>query len=400
MNVRVFNAGSSSLKFRLIALNRDTDSSQVLASGLVEKWGTPDAALKLTRGSSPAEHRSVAAESPADAAEHAIDACRPLGIDALGYRVVHGGPKFEQPVLITPEVVQGIDEVSTLAPLHNQLALASIRAGLKLLPDVPSVAAFDTGFGRTMPEVAALYAIPRALAEQNALRRYGFHGISHQYVSTRLLQLMNRPAPGTRLITCHLGNGSSVCAVRDGACIDTSMGLTPMEGLVMGTRSGDIDPGLVLHLIRTLHMSSDQVDTLLNRQSGMLGLSGRSGDMRDLEQAAGTGDADAKLAIEAFAYRARKYIGAYAAALSGVDAISFAGGIGEHSPGTRERICRGLEFLGLKLDPARNNAAPADRPSRVSDNSARVQVWVIPTDEELQIARDVVRKLSRSSAHT
>ena len=391
MNVLVLNAGSSSLKFRLLRMG---PVEQVIASGLVEKWGTPQAALRIEVSGRAPEHRSVAAETPAHAAEHAIESCRPQGIDVLGHRVVHGGARFREPVRIDATVVAGIREVSHLAPLHNGLALAGIEAGLRLLPRTPSVAVFDTAFHRTIPDVAALYAIPRDLADKHALRRYGFHGISHRYVCGSLLQCLARPPAGMRLITCHLGNGASVCAIRDGQSIDTSMGFTPMEGLVMGTRSGDIDPGLLLHLLTAVGLDADRLDELLNRQSGLLGLSGRSGDMRDLERAAAAGDARAALALEIFAYRVRKYIGAYAAALGGVDAIAFAGGIGEHSPDARARICRNLEYLGTRIDPARNGSTNPDLPSRISAETSAVQIWMIPTDEERQIAREIVELLT------
>jgi acetate kinase len=386
MNVLVLNAGSSSLKFRLLRIGT---GDPLLAGGLVEKWGTSQATLKLEVSGQSVQSRPIAAASQTHAAEHVIDACRELGIDATGHRVVHGGPKFREPVRVTPQVIDSIREVSHLAPLHNALALAGIEAALRALSNKPAVAVFDTAFHRTLPEVAALYAIPPELAEQHALRRYGFHGISHQYVSQKLIQCLDRPAAGTRLITCHLGNGASVCAIRDGISVDTSMGFTPMEGLVMGTRSGDIDPGLVLHLIINQGMKPAEVDHLLNYGSGLLGLSGRSGDMREIEQAAAEGDRRADLAREMFAYRVRKYIGAYAAVLGGVDAIAFAGGIGEHSPSTRQRICEGLSFLGAVPDQKRNEAASGTRESFIHAGTSRVQLWVIPTDEEMQIAREV-----------
>lgn len=395
MNVLVLNAGSSSLKFRLLRIGRaDAGKADELADGIVEKWGTPDAALRLTVDGRPPERRSVAAESSREAAAHAIQACLPFGIDAIGHRVVHGGSQYVQPTRITRPVIEGIRAVSHLAPLHNGLAIAGMEAGWELLPKVPAVAVFDTAFHRTLPPVAFRYALPLEWAGQHDLRRFGFHGISHQYVSGKLLECLGRLAAGTRLITCHLGNGSSLCAVRDGQSIETSMGLTPMEGLVMGTRSGDIDPGLVLHLMAELKMTVEQVDELLNRRSGLLGLSGRSGDVRDLEQAARAGDVRADAALESFAYRARKYLGAYAAVLGGVDAIAFAGGIGEHSAGTRMRIVRGLEFLGMSLDAARNVAVPKGLPARISTDDSRVAIWVIPTNEELQIAREVFGLLS------
>jgi len=388
MNILVLNAGSSTLKFRLLTL-RDANDQTVVVDGIVDKLRTTQAGLELTIAGRKPVRESVAAESATDAAAHAIRVCEPYGIEALGHRVVHGGSRFIEPARITAEVVRGIREVSSLAPLHNGNALAGIEAGIKLLPKIPAVAVFDTAFHATMPEVAARYAIPNDLAEKHALRRYGFHGISHQFVSGKLLACIGREARGTRLITCHLGNGASSCAIRDGRSIDTSMGLTPMEGLVMGTRSGDIDPGLVLHLMTALGMSAPQVDELLNHQSGLLGLSGVSSDVRELEKAAIGGDGHAELALELFAYRARKYIGAYAAVIGGVDAVAFAGGIGEHSAAMRARICRGLEFLGIRIDPASNERATGGAPERISVRGERAEIWVIPTDEEGQIAREV-----------
>jgi acetate kinase len=390
VNILVLNAGSATLKFRLLALRDAGDETpRLLVDGLVDKWGTPAAGLTLVAAGSGAHRESVAAMSPADAARHAIRVCQPHGIDAIGHRVVHGGPRFVEPARITPDVVRAIRDVSSLAPLHNANALQGIEAGLRQLPDVPAVAVFDTAFHRTLPDIAAQYAIPRELAERHALRRYGFHGISHRYVSRRLLACLGRGATGTRLITCHLGNGASVTAIRDGESVDTSMGLTPMEGLVMGTRSGDVDPGLVLHLITALGMTARQVDELLNHRSGLRGLCDHS-DMREVERAADAHDERARLAREAFAYRVRKYIGAYAAALGGLDAIAFTGGIGEHSPATRARICRDLAFLGIAIDAERNErAVDGETPAPIGRRDERVQVWVVPTDEEGEIAREL-----------
>jgi acetate kinase len=390
MKILVFNAGSSTLKFRLLALRDAADDRPVvLVDGMVDKWGTPQAGLRIAIADQAPTRRPVAAESPAEAAEHAIHVCQPHGIDAIGHRVVHGGPRFVHPARITPEVLAAIRDVSSLAPLHNANALQGIEAGLKLLPRLPAGAVFDTAFHATLPDVAARYAIPREVAEKHALRRYGFHGISHRYVSQRLLRCLGRGAERTRLITCHLGNGASLCAVRNGLSVDTSMGLTPMEGLIMGTRSGDVDPGLILHLITALNMSPTEVDRLLNHRSGLLGLSGRSGDTRDLQQAATDGDRRAEAALESFAYRVRKYLGAYAVCLGGLDAIAFAGGIGEHSPEMRSRICRGLGLLGIHIDEEVNRGATGDDPVRLSSETAAVQAWVVPTDEEGQIAREL-----------
>jgi acetate kinase len=388
MNILVLNPGSSSLKFKLLEARSLTEMN-VLAQGGVERIGTPQISVRTHPGESQPIDAS-AVHSMQDAAELILRRMTNLTVDAIGYRVVHGGDRFEEPARITSEVVDDILALSELAPLHNAAALECIRTGQRLMPQTPAFAVFDTSFHQTMPDVARRYAIPRDLADQHHLHRFGFHGISHRFVSTQLLNLLGRStAAGTRLISCHLGNGASLCAIRDGKSIDTSMGLTPLEGLVMGTRSGDIDPGLVLHLVRALKMSADDIDDLLNHRSGMLGLSGRSADVRDLEAVAAAGDADAEAALESFAYRCRKYIGAYAAALGGVDGIAFAGGVGEHSPAMRARILRGLEFLGITLDTQRNLSATGQ--SSAAIGAGGVSVWVIPTDEERQVAEEVFR---------
>ncbi len=402
MNILVLNAGSSTLKFRLFRMEDQASESaagreEPLAEGLLDRVGTPQASLRVSAVGQPPATRPVTADTPAQAAEQVFTQLTapeaaaphpPIQIEALGYRIVHGGAQFVGPTRLNAEVVATIRALGELAPLHNPAAADGIEAGLRLLPDVPAVAVFDTAFHHTLPDVAATYALPLDLSRQLRLRRYGFHGISHRYVSGRLLECLGRGIEGTRVITCHLGNGASVCAVRDGKSVDTSMGLTPLEGLVMGTRSGDVDPGLVLYLLRGRGMTADAVDDLLNHRSGLLGLSGRSGDVRDLEQAASTGDKRSELALECFAYRARMYLGAYAAALEGLDAVAFTGGIGEHSVSMRERICRRMEFLGLQLDAERNRNVSAADPTRISADDSSVQLWVIPTDEELQIARE------------
>ena len=370
MNILALNAGSSSLKYRLFS--KTADAEEVLAEGIAER---------------------VDGEAVLPAAQKAIAHCQPLGIDAVGHRLVHGGAKFQEPTQITPEVLDALRGLRELDPLHNQTEVALIEAAQKLLPDAPAFALFDTAFHRTLPEVAYRYALPHDLSERLGLRRYGFHGLSHRFVSERLLQCLRREASGTRLITCHLGSGASVCALRDGQSVDTSMGMTPLEGLVMGTRSGDVDPGLLLYLLRTQNMTPEQLDDLLNQQSGLKGLSGGTSDIRDLEHAASGGDARAELALGIFAYRVRKYLGAYAAVLGGVDAVAFTGGIGEHSASMRERICRGMEFLGLRLDLSRNQAAAGKEAAPVSPDSSPISVWVIPTDEERQIAREVAALL-------
>jgi len=365
MNILALNVGSSSLKFRLFQIAPDAET--VLTEGVVERLDAHDVL---------------------PAAQKAIEQCRPLGIDAVGHRVVHGGARFSQPTRVTPDVLQGLHALEALDPLHNPAEVALIEATQRLLPAAPNVAVFDTAFHRTLPERAWRYALPSDLADKLGLRRYGFHGISHAYVSQRLLQCLGREAEGTRLVTCHLGSGASVCAVQDGQSVDTSMGMTPLEGLVMGTRSGDIDPGLLLYLMQTQHRTAEDLDDLLNHKSGLLGLSGRSADVRELEQAAQHGDKKAGLALDIFAYHVSKYIGAYAAVLNGVDAVAFAGGIGERSAAVRHRICQTLAFLGLTMDDTRNREAGHQEPTRISADNAAVQAWVVPTDEERQIARE------------
>ncbi|MFO0844810.1 MAG: acetate kinase [Gemmataceae bacterium] len=350
MPILVLNPGSSTLKYRLV------EATKPLASGLIDH---------------------VAGEALAQAAGEVLRRCQGARIDAIGCRVVHGGDRFAEPTVVTPEVLAAIRELGRLAPLHNPTAAAVLESVGKLLPGVPVVAVFDTAFHRTIPDVAGLYPLPLEFARQRHLRRYGFHGTSHQYVASRV------KVP--RLVTCHLGNGASVTAVRDGKSVDTSMGLTPLEGLMMGTRSGDIDPGLVLHLLREERMSADEVDALLNQQSGLRGVGGDS-DLRALER---SNDDRAALAMEMFAYRVRKYIGAYTAALGGLDAIAFTGGIGEHSAAMRQRICSPLAWLGVRLDGAANaQATQSDRCITTADSPVRV--WVVPTDEEGLIAEATV----------
>jgi len=374
MNILALNAGSATLKYKLFRMPSKEASGKdevVLADGTADHDG---------------------GNGIVEAAEQVILDCNKLGVDVIGHRLVHGGPRFTRPTLVTPEVLKDLHKLRDLDPLHNPTETAMIEAGLRILPRVPAVAVFDTAFHHTLPETAWRYAIPRDLADRLHLRRYGFHGLSHQYVSGTLLKCLGRNPEGTRLIICHLGSGASICAVKDGRSIDTSMGLTPLEGLVMGTRSGDVDPGLLLYLLRSADMKPDEVDDLLNHRSGLLGLSGSSDDVRALEQSAQNGDLNAELALEVFAYRVTKYIGAYAAALEGIDAVAFTGGIGEHSHGMRSRICRKLVFLGLQLDETRNTQA-ITQPTRISTDSA-CQIWVIPTDEERQIAREAQAQLN------
>ncbi len=371
MNILALNAGSSSLKFRLFRVDGDTE--EVLTEGTAER---------------------VDGGAMTAAAEKAIGQCKPFGIDAVGHRLVQGGSKFTEPTRVTPETLDGLRGLKDLDPLHNPTEVGLIEDTQRLLPDVPNVAVFDTAFHQTLPPVAYTYALPHELSAKLSLRRYGFHGLSHQYVSGRLLECLGRGAEGTRLVTCHLGSGASMCALLNGQSVDTSMGMTPLEGLVMGTRVGDVDPGLLLYLLRTQDVTPEQLDDMLNKQSGLQGISGLSADMRDLEKAASAGNAQAELALTLFAYRARKYIGAYAAALGGLDAVAFTGGIGERSATVRARICAGLEFLGLHLDADANQKAGGKDAAQVSPADSAVSVWVIPTDEERQIAREVAGVLN------
>ena len=368
MNILSLNAGSATLKLKLFSMPEE----KCLLAGGIDHSGS---------------------ESIAGASNGAIDQCRTLGVDAIGHRVVHGGTRFTKPTRVNESDLDSLRALHDLDPLHNPTEVAMIVAGLRAMPNTPAFAVFDTAFHETMPEIAWRYALPHGLADQLALRRYGFHGISYQYVSERLLNCLKKDAVGSKLILCHLGNGASVCAVKDGISIDTSMGMTPVEGLVMGTRSGDVDPGLLLYLMRTGKLTPDKLDYMLNDQSGLLGLSERSGDVRDLEKAAAAGDVKAHLALDIFCYRICKYVGAYAVALSGFDALAFTGGIGEHSADVRQRICSRLQFLGIVLDDGSNNLPCDANPRQISAAKTSTSTWVVPTDEELQIARNVYKLL-------
>jgi acetate kinase len=408
MNILVLNPGSATLKFGLYQMTDSSrvsttpDSATVLASGIIDPMGAPQTELKMSVAAQKPTIEPVEATTPVQAVEQIIrrllayfgeSTQTPIAIDAVGCRVVHGGGRLVKPTRVTASVLDELRTLKELAPLHIPADIAVLEQIRRSLPEPPLIAVLDTAFHQTLPPVAYTYALPVELSAQYKLRRYGFHGISHAYVSGRLIEYLGRGAEGTKLITCHLGSGASLCAVSDGQSIDTSMGLTPLEGLVMGTRSGDVDPGLVLYLIRTAGMPANEVDSLLNHQSGLRGLSGLSADVRELEQAERAGDKNAKLALEVFAYHARKYIGAYAAALEGLDAIAFTGGIGEHSASMRRRICQGLDFLGLRLEDDLNEAADGRVAMRISKDSGSVQIWVIPTDEERQIARSTYEQL-------
>lgn len=385
--VLVVNSGSSSLKYQVI----DTDSGEALAHGLVERIGSSGngrithevAGEKHAHELPVADHEAAMAAMSDAFAEHGpqLDS---LGLVAVGHRVVQGG-EHAAPVVIDDEVVRTVTELIDLAPLHNPANLAAIAVARARFPDLPHVAVFDTAFHATIPPHAHTYAIDAEVAREHRIRRYGFHGTSHHYVSREAARFLGRSVEDTNVIVLHLGNGASATAVRGGESVDTSMGFTPLEGLVMGTRTGDLDPAVVFHLVRTAGMDVDQVDDLLNKRSGVLGLSGRQ-DMRDLVAAAESGDAAAELALAVYCHRLRKYVGAYVAVLGRVDAVVFTAGVGENSAPVRARAMTGLEGLGIELDPAANDG-PNGEARDISASGSRVRVLVVPTNEELEIAR-------------
>jgi acetate kinase len=387
----VVNSGSSSIKYQLF----DMDDESGLAKGLVERVGTGHGVITHA-GPDGEEHQADVSVLDHSAGLTAmLDACARWGpvledvpVAAVGHRVVQGGSRFVAPTVIDDAVIRTIDEISPLAPLHNPPNLLGIRAARDAFPDVPHVAVFDTAFHQTMPEEASTYAIDANLARQYRIRRYGFHGTSHKYVSEQAAAFLGRPLDQVNTIVLHLGNGASACAVRGGVSVDTSMGMTPLEGLVMGTRGGDIDPGVLIHLNRVAEMSIDQLDDLLNRRSGLLGMTGTA-DMRDVLAAAEQGDARAELALAVTCHRLKGYVGAYVAHLGRVDAIAFTAGIGENAPGIRRRSLDGLAHMGIQVDPTRN-AAPGDGVRRISPDDSPVAVLVVPTNEELEIARQTL----------
>ena len=408
MNVLVLNCGSSTVKFQLIATDLDVidrNEDKRLASGYVERVGGE--AIITLRAEGRDEQRLTESLRDMRAAvdfiihwatseEAGISGVKSLAdIHAIGHRVVHGGERFTHSVLITDEVLRGIEDCIELAPLHNPANIKGVQAARHLFgPGMPQVAVFDTAFHQTLPEKAYLYAIPYQFYRRYKMRRYGFHGTSHRYVAYRYRQLRNLNREQTSIITLHLGNGCSAAAIRGGDSIDTSMGMTPLEGLVMGTRSGDIDPAIIDYLAVKEGLTIPQIESLLNKQSGLIGISGLTNDMRELlEEAHENNDRRARLAIEIFCYRARKYIGAYLAAMGGADAIVFTGGIGENAPEVRSSICDGLQWMGLELDRERNAKCTNGCEGLISTESSRLAAYTIPTDEELLIARDTVRSV-------
>lgn len=406
MNVLVLNCGSSSIKFQLIATDLEVierDADRELARGQVERIGSEAILTLRAQGRTP-ERLATPLRDHRQALDHVLrwlvaPATGVLStladVHAVGHRVVHGGEKLTRSVVIDEAVIEQIEDCIELAPLHNPANLKGIAAAREVFgPGIPQAAVFDTSFHSTMPPESFLYAIPYQLYVRHRVRRYGFHGTSHRYIAYRYRQLTGREDEETNILTLHLGNGCSICAIRRGESLETSMGLTPAEGLVMGTRSGDLDPQVLEFLHHKEGMTFEELDTLINKRSGLLGISGLTNDMRDLlAEERENQDRRARLAIDVFCLRVKKYIGAYLARMNGADAVVFAGGIGENSPEIRRRICADLDFLGIRLDPARNEALAEGREGEIGAEGARVRLYVIPTNEELLIARDTVRSI-------
>ena len=391
MNVLVINCGSSSLKFQLI--NSDTEA--VLAKGLCERIGI-DGSLTYQPAGGEKKTEDKAMPTHTEAIQFVIDALTDADsgvvksldeIGAVGHRLVHGGEKFASSAVITEEMIKAVEECNDLAPLHNPANLIGVRACQKLMPETPMVGVFDTAFHQTMPEKAYMYGLPYEYYEKYKVRRYGFHGTSHSFVSKRTAELLNRPYEETKTIVCHLGNGASICAVENGKSVDTSMGLTPLEGLVMGTRSGDLDPAVLDFICKKENIDVTEMVNILNKKSGLLGLSkGLSSDFRDLNEAREQGNEDAKRAIDCLCYRIIKYIGSYAAAMNGVDAIAFTGGIGENAIPVRETVVKGLSYLGVTLDEEANQTRGENKVISTADS--KVTVAIVPTNEELAICQE------------
>lgn len=397
MKILVLNCGSSSIKYKLFEM----ESKEIIAQGGIEKIGMKGSFLKLTLP----DGQKVMLEG--EILEHRAGIEYILGvllsekygciksleeIGAVGHRVVHGGERFNSSVLITEEVIEMLNECIELAPLHNPPNLKGIYAIQELMPNTPQVGVFDTAFHQTMPDYAYMYGIPYSLYEKYGIRRYGFHGTSHRYVSKRACDFLGVPYQEQRIITAHIGNGGSVTAIQNGQSIDTSMGMTPVEGLIMGTRSGDVDPGVISYIMEKEHMGTKGISTLLNKFSGILGISGISSDMREIQAGIEKGNKRAELAMNTYNYRIKKYVGSYAAILGGVDILVFTGGVGENQAVTRSYVCKNMEFMGIELDEELNNSVRA-KEVLISKPTSKVKVVIIPTDEELTIARDTVEIL-------
>lgn len=392
-NILVINAGSSSLKYQLI----DIGTESVIAKGICERIGIPGSFLSYKPADGEKFEKQQDMRDHKDAIKMVLDVLSDPSIGvisdmssiaAVGHRVLHGGEKYSEPVLIDNQVLEAIEECIPLGPLHNPANLMGIRGCMAVMPNVPMVAVFDTAWGQSMPSKAFMYALPYDAYTSFKVRRYGFHGTSHRYVAGRAIAKLDMPKEETRVITCHLGNGSSLSAVKGGKCVDTSMGLTPLEGVPMGTRCGSIDPAIVPFLMDKLGLSATEMDTYMNKKSGMLGISGISSDFRDLNAASDQGNARAELALQMFAYKVKQYIGSYAAALNGVDAIVFTAGVGENDRRVRELVLADMDYLGVDVDFQYNQDCPRGEEVELTKPGSRVKVFVIPTDEEMTIARD------------
>ena len=394
MKVLVINCGSSSLKFQLI----DSESEEVLAKGLCERIGIdggmvtyqPKGRDKIIKNAEMPDHTEavkLVIDALIDKENGVISSLDEIG--AVGHRIVHGGESFSSATLINDEVINAIEECNDLAPLHNPANLIGIRSCQKIMPNVPMVAVFDTAFHQTMPKKAYLYGIPYEYYKKYKVRRYGFHGTSHEFVSKRAAEFLGKDINNFKVIVCHLGNGASISAVKNGKCVDTSMGLTPLEGLFMGTRSGDLDPAIIQFISNKENLNIDEILNILNKKSGVLGLSEVSSDFRDLGEAASSGNEQAKTTLEAYSYRVAKYIGSYVAAMNGVDAIVFTAGVGENNIEVRQMIGEYLGYLGTGVDPEKNNIRGEE--AVISPDGAKVSILVIPTNEELAIARETVK---------
>lgn len=395
MKILVLNCGSSSIKYKLF----DMDKNEVIAQGGIEKIGMKGSFLKLTKtdGGKELIERDIPEHTCGVKFIFEILTGKEFGvinslneINAVGHRMVHGGEKFNKSVLLTPDVLKAFEACNDLAPLHNPANLKGVNAVKELLPDIPQVGVFDTAFHQTMPDYAYLYAIPYEYYKKYGVRRYGFHGTSHRFVSGEICKYLGIKAEGSRIITCHIGNGGSITAVKDGKSVDTTMGLTPLEGIMMGTRSGDIDGGAVTFLMEKEGLDSTGMSNLLNKKSGLLGISGVSSDMREVSAAVESGNERAILAKKMYAYRIKKYIGAFAAAMGGVDVIVFTGGVGENRDEIRQAACEGLEFLGVEFDAKANAEIKFGKDGIISTPNSKVKVVVLPTDEELMIASDTL----------
>lgn len=397
MNVLVVNCGSSSIKYQLLNMDNET----VIAKGICERIGIDGSFIKhTTEGQKSVKevvdfpnHKVAIAKVLSMLTEGPTACCKPSEISAVGHRVVHGGEKFNKSVIITDEVEEAIKECSALAPLHNPANIVGIDACRELLPNVPMVAVFDTAFHQTMPKYAYMYAIPQEYYEKYGVRKYGFHGTSHKYVSQRAAQMLGKPIEDTKIIVCHLGNGASICAVKGGKSFDTTMGFTPLAGLIMGTRSGDIDPAIVTFLMEKEGLTTKEMDNILNKQAGVDALSKLSSDFREIEDGVVAGDPMCRFTMDAYQHRVVEYIGAYAAAMNGVDAICFAGGLGENNAIMREEIANMLTWLGVEIDPEKNKCRGIERD--LTKPTSRIKMLLIPTNEELMIARDTVELVSK-----